>query len=58
VTNTTLSLDSYQDDDIDKLVSYGKQIVTRNKNQIDTLVETLVKESVDEGRIKNKCFKA
>lgn len=35
--NKTLSLDSYQDDDIKELVRYGKSIVTENQERIDQL---------------------
>jgi patatin-like phospholipase/acyl hydrolase len=51
VTNVTLSLDSYQESDIKKLIDYGNQIVTNNEATIKTLVETLIDQKVADGTI-------
>lgn len=51
MTNVTLSLDSYQEQDIEKLIYYGNEIVNNNRETIRTLIATIVDQKVADGTI-------
>lgn len=51
MTNVTLSLDSYQEQDIEKLIYYGNEIVNNNKETIKTLINSIVDQKVADGTI-------
>ncbi|TNV73200.1 hypothetical protein FGO68_gene11325 [Halteria grandinella] len=53
--NKTLSLDSYQSDDIKELIRYGEAIVSEYKERIDNLCVALVDQNIK--KICPKCTK-